>query len=306
MRRRWKPRKCNQFTISERGKTRLIDAPHIVDRQVQKTFTREVLCKSYDDIMLYDNNASRLGKGLHFSYMRTKKKMHDACKKYGPQACVIRLDLKSFFANAPLKLIYKLHSRYILDDTLRQFADYAISNIPHVSPGRGLPLGVELSQQEMLMLTTLVDNYIVCQLKCGLFNRFMDDYIVFVEDEGIAKRILCDIIQRFYIDDIPVNVQKCCVNKITQPFKYCKVKFTLHDNGKITLNGCRDGVKRFKRKIQFMKAKHFNYKQMLQLKECCEAYYKGFNDNKRIVQINKYFSRNTRVLHENIYGAKEV
>lgn len=34
MRRKWKPRKCHQFTISERGKTRLIDAPHIVDRQV--------------------------------------------------------------------------------------------------------------------------------------------------------------------------------------------------------------------------------------------------------------------------------
>lgn len=277
-----------------------------MDRQVQKTFTREVLCKAYDDIMLYDNNASRLGKGLHFSYMRTKKKMHDAHRKYGTQACVIRLDLKSFFANAPLRLVYKLHSRYILDDTLRQFADYAILNIPHFSPARGLPLGVELSQQEMLMLTTLVDNYIVCQLKCGLFNRFMDDYIIFVQDKQTATRVLQEIIQRFSINDIPVNIQKCCINHITQPFKYCKVKFTIHDEGKITLNGCRDGVKRFKRKIQFMRVKHFNQKQMLQLKECCEAYYNSFNDNKRVVQINKYFNRNTRVLHDNIYGTKEV
>lgn len=291
MNHKWKPRKCHQFTISERGKTRLIDAPHIIDRQVQKTFTREVLCKAYDDIMLYDNNASRLGKGLHFSYMRTKKKMHKAYKKYGNRACVISLDLKSFFANAPLKLVYKLHSRYILDDTLRQFADYAISNTPHLTPGRGLPLGVELSQQEMLMLTTLVDNYIVCQLKCGLFNRFMDDYIVFVEDSGKAILILNKIIQRFSIDDIPVNIQKCYAKKIIYPFKYCKVKFTLHPNNKITLNGCRDGVKRFNHKIQFMREKRFPYEQMLQLKECCEAYYRSFNDNKRIIQINKYFNK---------------
>ena len=241
--------------------------------------------------MLYDNNASRLGKGLHFSYMRTKKKMHKAYKKYGHNACVIRLDLKSFFANAPLFLVYKLHNRYILDDTLRYFADHAIANIPHTVPGKGLPLGVELSQQEMLMLTTLIDNYIVCQLHCGLFNRFMDDYIVFVDGEGKAKNILNKIIQRFQIDDIPVNVQKCCVNEITQPFKYCKVKFTLHSNNKITLNGCRDGVKRFNRKIHFMRSKHFSYEQMLQLKECCEAYYRNFNDNKRIIQINKYFNR---------------
>lgn len=31
---KWKPRKCHQFIIRERGKTRLIDAPHIIDRQV--------------------------------------------------------------------------------------------------------------------------------------------------------------------------------------------------------------------------------------------------------------------------------
>ena len=65
------------------------------------------------------------------------------------------------------------------------------------------------------MLTTLIDNYIVCQLNCGLFNRFMDDYIVFVEDKCKAKDILRKIIQRFYADDIPVNIQKCCVNEIT-------------------------------------------------------------------------------------------
>lgn len=306
MRRKWKPRKCHQFTISERGKTRLIDAPHIIDRQVQKTFTREVLCKAYDDIMLYDNNASRLGKGLHFSYMRTKKKMREAYKRYGSEAGVIRLDLKSFFANAPLVLVYKLHSRYILDDTLRQFADYAIQYIPHAAAGKGLPLGVELSQQEMLMLTTLIDNYIVCQLQCGLFNRFMDDYIMFVSSKHKAKVLLYKIIQRFYIDDIPVSIQKCYANSIRQPFKYCKVKFTIHDSGKITLNGCRDGVKRFNRKIQFMRVKQFLYKQMLQLKECCEAYYRSFNDNKRVIQINRYFNQNKKVQDEKIYGTKAV
>ena len=32
----WKPQPCSHFTLHERGKVRPIDAPHIVDRQVQK------------------------------------------------------------------------------------------------------------------------------------------------------------------------------------------------------------------------------------------------------------------------------
>ena len=32
----WKPQPCSHFMLHERGKVRPIDAPHIVDRQVQK------------------------------------------------------------------------------------------------------------------------------------------------------------------------------------------------------------------------------------------------------------------------------
>ena len=38
---KWKQKKCAHFTISERGKVRPIDAPHIDDRQIHKVFTNE-------------------------------------------------------------------------------------------------------------------------------------------------------------------------------------------------------------------------------------------------------------------------
>lgn len=38
---KWKPSKYVHFTISERGKTRPIDAPCIQDRQMQKVFTQK-------------------------------------------------------------------------------------------------------------------------------------------------------------------------------------------------------------------------------------------------------------------------
>ena len=62
---RWRPKKYVHFTVCERGKIRGIDAPHITDRQIHKVISKEVLEPLYDPSMIYDNGASRIGKGLH-------------------------------------------------------------------------------------------------------------------------------------------------------------------------------------------------------------------------------------------------
>ena len=59
---KWKQKKCAHFTISERGKVRPIDAPHIDDRQIHKVFTNEVLIPLYHPGMICDNGASQRGK----------------------------------------------------------------------------------------------------------------------------------------------------------------------------------------------------------------------------------------------------
>ena len=56
-------RRCSHFTLRERGKTRPIDAPHIVDRQIHKTLCKEVLVPLYTPCLIYDNYASRSGMG---------------------------------------------------------------------------------------------------------------------------------------------------------------------------------------------------------------------------------------------------
>ena len=47
---RWVPGAYVHFTLSERGKTRPIDAPRIQDRQVHKVFTKKVLLSLYTGI----------------------------------------------------------------------------------------------------------------------------------------------------------------------------------------------------------------------------------------------------------------
>lgn len=80
---KWKQKKCAHFTISERGKVRPIDAPHIDDRQIHKVFTNEVLIPLYHPSMICDNGASQRGKGLHWHFRRVTQQLAWHYRRYG-------------------------------------------------------------------------------------------------------------------------------------------------------------------------------------------------------------------------------
>lgn len=159
----WKPQKCAHFTLCERGKVRPIDAPHIADRQIHKTMCKEVLVPLYSPGMIYDNGASQTGKGLHWHFKRLKKHLSWHFRRYGREGAVLLIDLKGFFPNAPHRLIYQRHEQLILDKDLKKLADTMIRYSPCPTAGRGMPLGVEVSQQEMVALPSAVDNWLKCQ-----------------------------------------------------------------------------------------------------------------------------------------------
>lgn len=70
---KWVPTAYVHFVISERGKTRLIDAPRIQDRQIHKVFTQKVLLPLYLPSMIWNNGASLPGKGFEFSKQELRK-----------------------------------------------------------------------------------------------------------------------------------------------------------------------------------------------------------------------------------------
>src|SRR5699024_1763701 len=51
---RWRPKRCSHFILHERGKLRPIDAPHITDRQIHKTVSKELLVPLYTPGLIYD------------------------------------------------------------------------------------------------------------------------------------------------------------------------------------------------------------------------------------------------------------
>ena len=290
---RWKPRKCTHFTLRERGKVRPIDAPHITDRQVHKTLCNEVLVPLYNPSMIYDNGASQRDKGLHWHFRRIKDQLHWHFRRWGREGAVGLIDLKGFFPNAPRWSIYQRHQRLITNPDLRWLADTVVRYAPSTAPERGMPLGVEPSQQEMVALSSAVDNWLKCQKGIHCAGHYMDDYYIIMPDVEQLKAVIREMVRRFETMGIRVNKRKCRIIPLTKPFRWCKARFTLTETGKIKVNGSRDGIKRARRKLKLFyrefKAGKRPLKDVEQYMNCQSAYYKNFNDHGRLLRLQRLY-----------------
>ena len=289
----WKPQKCVHFTLCERGKVRPIDAPHVTDRQTHKTLCNEVLVPLYGPCMIYDNGASQKDKGLHWQFRRVKQHLSWHYRRYGRTGAVGLLDLKGFFPNAPRWLLYNRHQQLILNPDLRWVADTVVQYAPSTAPERGMPLGVEPSQQEMVALPSAVDNWLKYQMGVHCAGHYMDDYYIIMPDAEQLKAVIREMVRRFEALGIRVNKRKCKIIPLTKPFRFCKARFTLGPTGKITVNGSRDGVKRARRKLKMFHREFKEGKRPLsdveQFMECQSAYYRNYNDHGRLLRLRRLY-----------------
>lgn len=183
------------------------------------------------------------------------------------------------------------HQRYILNPDFRRIADTIIDTAPGEFPGRGMPLGVEPSQQEMAAMPSAVDNWIKCQMSTHSAGHYMDDYCIILPNIEDLKKLGRAIVRQFEIRGIPVNKKKCKIIPLTKPFRWCKARFTLTETGKIKVNGSRDGVIRARRKLKLFHREWLAGKRTLQevaqYMNCQEAYYKNFDDHGRLLRLRR-------------------
>ena len=283
---KWKPSNYVHFTISERGKTRPIDAPCIQDRQMQKVFTQKVLLPE----MIWNNGASLPGKGFEFSKRELRKDLRWHFRKYGLEGYVILIDFKQFFPSVSHEMIFKRHDELIRNKDLLDIANTIVNTVP----GRkGLPLGVEPSQAEMIAFPSALDNYIKCQLSIKCFGHYMDDYYILVPPDKDPKEIMRLVIAKAESLRLTVSLSKSRIVPLTKPFKYCKAKYHLTETGKVIVNGNRDGVKRARKKIKAFYHKiqkgEMNYEDLWTSINGIFAYFESYNDHGRVLRLRRLF-----------------
>lgn len=288
----WRPGGYVHFTLAERGKIRQIDAPRVQDRQIHKAYTRYVLLPLYRPSMIWNNGASLPGKGLEFSRRELMDDLRSHYRRYGRNGSLILLDFKQFFPSVSHEMIYNRHDHLIRDDGLRKVGD----DIVRSTPGeRGLPLGVEPSQAEMIAFPSALDNLIKCQLSIHGAGHYMDDYYILLPPGRDAKNVLRLVINKAEDLRLTVSTTKTKIVPLTKPFKFCKVKYTLTENGKVITHGNRDGMKRARRKIKAFKAKIENgemtYEELWSSVNGIFAYFKRYDDHNRVLKLRRLFYR---------------
>lgn len=287
---KWKPGKTVSFPLRERGKFRIIDAPHITDRQIHKVLTKEVLAPLYCPGMIYDNGASQKGKGPHFHYKRLKEHLRWHYRRHGRTGAMFLMDFHHFFPDAPHALIYERHRELIMDPDLRALADLVVAAVPG---GVGMPLGVEPSQQEMVALPSFLDNWMKCQLSIHGMGHYMDDYDAALESRERAEQVKEETIRRAEARGLQVNRNKCHVIDLDKPFRFCKAKFQILPSGRIITHGCRDGMKRARRKMRYFRQQvDAGEKTVEQVAEWLKgpiAYYEQFNDHGRVLKLRRLY-----------------
>ena len=123
--------------------------------------------------------------------------------------------------------------------------------------------------------------------------HYMDDYYVILPDMEALRRLAYEIIHRFEAVGIAVNKRKCKLVPLTKPFRFCKAKFTLGENGKITVNGNRDGMKIANRKLNYFHREYEAGNRSLAdaeeyLRSQC-AYYENYDDHGRILHLRRRY-----------------
>lgn len=200
------------------------------------------------------------------------------------------MDFHHFFPDAPHALIYERHRELIMDPDLRALADLVVAAVPG---GVGMPLGVEPSQQEMVALPSFLDNWMKCQLSIHGMGHYMDDYDAALESRERAEQVKEETIRRAEARGLQVNRNKCHVIDLDKPFRFCKAKFQILPSGRIITHGCRDGMKRARRKMRYFRQQvDAGEKTVEQVAEWLKgpiAYYEQFNDHGRVLKLRRLY-----------------
>lgn len=286
---KYKPVRYIHFLLNERGKIRPIDAPHINDRQIQKTLSCECLFPLYRPSMIENNAASIKGEGLAYAQKLLKNDLREHYKKYGMNGWVIVTDMHQFFPSADHGVV-KGHHGLIEDKVLRQVAD-AITD----SGGKdfGEPLGVEPSQFEMIFLPSPMDNYMTCQVGLSGYGHYMDDFYMLVPPDKDPEEVLNEFRKWAKRLKLTMNEKKTRILRFGKPFRFCKAKYIIKSSGKViekgstqTIHRCIRKIKKFKELIDTGKAFYEDLRYSI---NSAIGYYNGYDDHAKVLRIRRTF-----------------
>lgn len=302
-------KKYNIFLIYE-PKCRLVMSLSVKDKIVNHYITRyvleEKLTKYLDirNVATRENMGTRMGRELIRKYLVTMKNKYN--KFY-----ILKIDISKYFYNIDHKILknmlkdklteeeYNLINK-IIDSTNSSYINEIIKkyifkykiDIPLYEENKGLPIGNMTSQFLSIFYLNKIDHFIVNDLKCKYFVRYMDDFVIMHNDLNYLKKvkeIITKKIEKEYL--LKINKKKTFIVSERIGFTYLGYNYKII-NHKIITKISRQKIEEIKKKIKKVKYK-LNHNIINYNKAFCSImtyqYSYKYNKHKIYNLINRYF-----------------
>ena len=197
-------------------KRRLIEALPYKDRVVLMCFCRNVLEPVLERRLIYDNAASRIGKGTDFAITRLHGFMRRMFINGGREGYVLKCDIAKYFQNI---------------NAVLSIAICFLNQVIRSHPEQGLPLGNQTSQWFALLYLDEVDRLIKEKLRAPYYIRYMDDFVLLSESKEFLQKC------RAEIQKVCAEKLKLSLNNKTQIGKIKNGVDFLGFNHKLTVSG---------------------------------------------------------------------
>ena len=178
----------SEFVVSE-PKRRIIKSGSFRDKVLQHCLCDYVLLPAMKDIFIKDNYAGQIGKGTLFGLNRLSENLLDYFDKHGSDGYILKCDITKFFYSISHDLMKDCVKEYFSDGGIQWLCGLLIDSVD----GDGLPLGNQSSQVFALMFLNSLDHFIVEELKCEYYGRYMDDFYLLSDSKAYLQDCLIKI-----------------------------------------------------------------------------------------------------------------
>ena len=281
-----------QFTVHERGKVRDIRSIHINERVIHRAENDVVLVPVLRPKLIYDNAASLKDRGTHFALKRLKVHLWRYFRKHGSNDGYILVgDLHAYFDSVDHDVIFREYGKIFGYDP--DLVDLTMDFIDAFGE-KSLGLGSQVSQMTAVFYPNRIDHYIKEQLRIRGYGRYMDDFYLIHESKEYLEHCLNEV-RRMYNDiGIELNEKKTKIVRLSDEFKFLKVKTRLTDTGRVVMRPDRGTITRERRKLKALRRKldegKVTFDDVVQAFNSWKGHIKHFDSYRTTRNMDKLFN----------------
>lgn len=183
----WYPGKYKEFNVFE-PKKRVIHAPCYEDRVLHHALT-QIILPLFERKFIHPSFACREDKGTHAASEYLRCMMQSAADRWD-RAYVLKADISKYFYSIDHEILLSIISKTVGDPKVFEIIRRLVQENDCSSGGVGLPLGALTSQLFANVYLDQLDHYIKDKLSVKHYVRYMDDFIVLLDDKYVLNELL--------------------------------------------------------------------------------------------------------------------